>query len=250
MGVSKSDGSEKYPLWCAVVFIFFRRFITFLNSDFFLFIFFLDFDIFLSPYRFIMHYYSQEKNLLGLFLNHMLFFSFSYYCKSYDLWDLFFIHLIFLVFFSSPSIPVFDINFFLHGGIYHASTITGYVFIFVAFLTFNVKWGHISISCLNNSSICSTIYKLMSKVMTIKTMTIKETFIPGSVWSSLRCSPSQFIPWLTTILSSVDSSSWLKLLWCWLQRVFFDIQLFNNFLLESSLSLECSSLGAWILPSS
>jgi hypothetical protein len=51
--------------------------------------------------------------------------------------------------------------------------------IVVAFVTFNIMWGHISISFLNISSISPTICNLMSKVSTIKTMTINEIYIPG-----------------------------------------------------------------------
>jgi hypothetical protein len=48
------------------------------------------------------------------------------------------------------------------------------------FVTFNVMWGHISIYFLKISSISPRIYNLMSKVRTIKTMTIKEIYILGS----------------------------------------------------------------------
>jgi hypothetical protein len=86
---------------------------------------------------------------------------------------LFFI-LLFLFFLSSPNLLVHD------GGIHHASTIMSYVSIVVEFVTFNVVGGHINISFLNISSISSAIYNFMSKVITSKTITIKEALIPGS----------------------------------------------------------------------
>ena len=54
-----------------------------------------------------------------------------------------------------------------------------YVTIVVSFVTFNIMWGHISIYWLNISYISPTMCNFMSKVSTIKTMTIKEIYIPG-----------------------------------------------------------------------
>jgi hypothetical protein len=105
-------------------------------------------------------------------------FFISFYFQSCDLWDLVFVHLFFM--FSYPYFLISDINVLFHGSIDHASTITSYVFIVMTFLTFNVTWGHIGISCLNISFIIPAICNLMSKISTIKTMTIKEICIPGS----------------------------------------------------------------------
>jgi len=76
LGVSKTNVSEKYSLWCRVILIFARRFNTFLNFDFFLFILFLDFDIFLTFCRFIMtlnYNLSWEYDLWNLFLIYLLY---------------------------------------------------------------------------------------------------------------------------------------------------------------------------------
>jgi hypothetical protein len=83
----------------------------------------------------------------------------------------------FLPLFSSPKLLVSNISIFVHGGLYQASIILRYLTIIVAFVTPNIMWGHISISCLNISSIYSAIYNFMSKVSIIKTITIKETSI-------------------------------------------------------------------------
>jgi hypothetical protein len=48
------------------------------------------------------------------------------------------------------------------------------------------------------------IYNLMSKVSTIKTMTIKQIYIPRSELSSLWCIPSEFLPLLIIIFSFVE----------------------------------------------
>jgi hypothetical protein len=124
----------------------------------------------------ILHYNSQEYNLLGMFL--LLFSYFSYYCESSDLWDLLFIYLLYLSFFSSPNLHVSDIDVFFHGGIYRVFAILSYVTIIVEFVTFNVMWGHISISCLNIHFISPVIGNFMSKVSTMKIMTIKSIYIP------------------------------------------------------------------------
>jgi hypothetical protein len=78
----------------------------------------------------------------------------------------------------------------------------------MAFVTFNVMWGHIILSYLNISSISPTICNFMSKVSTIKTMTIKEIYIHGSEWCSLWCSPSEFLPWQIMIM--IDTSCGLN----------------------------------------
>jgi hypothetical protein len=98
-------------------------------------------------------------------------FFISFYCQTCDLWDLFFVHMFFV--FSYPYFFTYDISVLFHGSIDHASTITIYVSIVMTFVTFNVTWGHIGISCLNISFIIPAICNLMSKVSTIKTMTIK-----------------------------------------------------------------------------
>jgi hypothetical protein len=82
-----------------------------------------------------------------------------------------FIHL-FLFYF--PYFLKYDINVLFYISIHHAFTITSDVSIVMEFVTFNVMWGHISISCLNISSISPAIYNLMSKVSTIKKITIKQ----------------------------------------------------------------------------
>jgi hypothetical protein len=46
--------------------------------------------------------------------------------------------------------------------------------IVVAFVTFNIMWGHISIYFLSFSFISPAICNLISKVSTIKTMAIKK----------------------------------------------------------------------------
>jgi hypothetical protein len=133
-------------------------FILFLNSDIFFlnydFIVFLDSFIFLFAYKFIM---------------------ILCYCKSceYDLCDLVFIHLIFLFFIYSSNFPISNISVFLQGRLYHPSTILIYVSIVVEFVTFNIMWSQINIYCLNIYFIGPAIYNFMSKVRTIKTMTIK-----------------------------------------------------------------------------
>jgi hypothetical protein len=106
------------------------------------------------------------------------FFFILFYCRSCDLWDLVFVHLFFV--FSYPYFLISYINVLFHGSIDHASTITSYVSIFMTFVTFNVMWGHTCTSFFNISFIITTICNLMSKISTIKTMTIKEIFIPRS----------------------------------------------------------------------
>jgi hypothetical protein len=148
----------------AVIFLFIYGdiflFILFLNSviilsfDIFFFTLCLNFDTFLFSCKFIM--------------------LFCYYksCK-YDSLDLFFIYLLFLFFTSFPSLLVSAISILFHGRLNHVSTISSYVSIVVAFVTFNIMWSHICISCLIISFINPAIYNFMSKVSTIKTMTIK-----------------------------------------------------------------------------
>jgi hypothetical protein len=75
---------------------------------------------------------------------------------------------------------MFDINVLFHGSIDHDSTITSYVSIVMTFVTFNVTWVHIDISCLNISFIIPAICNLMSKISTIKIMNINVFCIPGS----------------------------------------------------------------------
>jgi len=168
------------------MFFFVCRLIISLNIDFFL---------FSRGFIMILHYNSWKYNLLGMFFIH-LFFLFSnfsrnlpvsniilfpyrfvfflYYFQSreYDL----FIHLIFLYmffFFSFPNLLISYMSVFFHKSVHHASTIMSYVTIIVAFVTFNVMWDHIRIFCLNISSIRRAICNFMSKINTIKTMTIK-----------------------------------------------------------------------------
>jgi hypothetical protein len=124
--------------------------------------------------------------------------SSSYYCQSCDLWDLIFVHLFFM--FSFPYFLISDNGVLFHGSIDHASTITSYVSIVMTFVTFNAMWGHISISFLKISSISPAICNLISKVSSIKTMTIKEIYILWSEW----CSPFELLHWLIIILSYVD----------------------------------------------
>jgi hypothetical protein len=75
--------------------------------------------------------------------------------------------------FSYPYLLISDINILFHGSIDHASTITGYVSIVMTFVTLNVTRNHIGTSCLNISFIIPSIYNPVSKVSTIKKMTIK-----------------------------------------------------------------------------
>jgi hypothetical protein len=141
LGASKSDCLEQHTiLLCCRIII--------LNSD-----------IFLFTCRFIM--ISQ-----------------LYKSCEYDIWE-FFIYLLFSIFFYSPNLIVHDVSVFFHGKLHYASTIMSYVSIAMAFVTFNIVWGHINISCLNIFSIHSTIYNFMSKIITSKTITRKETLIPG-----------------------------------------------------------------------
>jgi hypothetical protein len=118
-------------------------------------------------------YFNYFPNLyvsdIFLFLCRILFISF--YCQSYDLWYLVFVHLFFL--FSYPYFIIYDISILFHGIINHASTITSYVSIVMTFVTLNVTCGHIGTSFLKISFIIPAICNLMSKVSTIKTMTIK-----------------------------------------------------------------------------
>jgi hypothetical protein len=81
--------------------------------------------------------------------------------------------------FFYPYFIIYDINVLFHGNIDHASTITSCVSIVMTFVKLNVMWGHIVISFLN-IYIIPAICNLMSKTSTIKTMTIKEIFIPRS----------------------------------------------------------------------
>jgi hypothetical protein len=122
--------------------------------------------------------FSYFPNLFvsDVFLCRIFFISFS--CQSCDLWDLVFVHLFFV--FSYPYFLIYDISVLFHGSIDHAYTITSYVSIVMTFATFNVTWGHICTYCLNISFIIPAIYNLMSKISTIKIMTVKEIFIPGS----------------------------------------------------------------------
>jgi hypothetical protein len=94
-----------------------------------------------------------------------------FYCQSCDLWYLVFVHMFFL--FSYPYFLIYDINILFHGSIDHASTIIGYVSIVMTFVTLNVMCDHIGTSCLDISFIIPSICNLMSKVSTIKTITIK-----------------------------------------------------------------------------
>jgi hypothetical protein len=126
------------------------------------------FLIYLSFFSFIYFPNLSISEILH-FLCRFLFISF--YCQSCNLWDLVFVHMFFL--FSYPYFLIFDISVLFHGSNDHSSTITSYVSIVMKFVTFNVTWGHIGISCLNISFIIPSIYNLMSKVSTIKTMTIK-----------------------------------------------------------------------------
>jgi hypothetical protein len=98
-------------------------------------------------------------------------FFISFYCQSCDLWYLVFVQLFFL--FSYPYFLIYDISILFHGSIDHDSTITGYVSIVMTFVTLNVTCDHIGMVCLNISFIIPAICNLMSKVSTIKTMTIK-----------------------------------------------------------------------------
>jgi hypothetical protein len=98
-------------------------------------------------------------------------FFISFYFQYYDLWDLVFVHLFFM--FSYKHFLTSDISVLFQGSIDHASTITRYVSTVMTFVTFNVTWGHIGISCLNIYFIILAICNLMSKVNTIKIMTIK-----------------------------------------------------------------------------
>jgi hypothetical protein len=82
--------------------------------------------------------------------------------------------------FSYPYFLISDISVHFHGSIDHDSTIMKYVSIIMTFVTFNLTWDNISTSCLNISFIIPEIYNLMSKVSTIKTMTIKEIYIHGT----------------------------------------------------------------------
>jgi hypothetical protein len=133
------------------------------------------FLIYLSLFSFS---YFPNLYVSDIFLFLCRIFFISFYFQSCDLWDLVFVHLFFV--FSYPYFIISDINVIFHGSIDHASTITIYVSIVMTFVTFNVTWCHIGISCLNISFIIHEIYNLMSKISTIKTMTIKEICIPGS----------------------------------------------------------------------
>ena len=121
------------------------------------------FLIYLSFFSFI---YFPNLSLSDIFLFLYRFFFISFYCQSCDLWDLVFVHMFFL--FSYPYFLIYDISIVFHGSIDHASTITSYVSIVMTFVTFNVMWGHISISFLNISFIIPAICNLMGKVSTIK----------------------------------------------------------------------------------
>jgi hypothetical protein len=118
-------------------------------------------------------YFSYFPNLFvsDIFLFLCRIFFISFYCQLCDLWHPFFFHLFFM--FSYPYFLISDINILFHGSIYHASTITGYVSIVMKFVTLNVTCDHKGTSCLNISFIIPAICNLMSKVSTVKTMTIK-----------------------------------------------------------------------------
>jgi hypothetical protein len=122
--------------------------------------------------------YFPNLYVSDIFLFVCRFFFISFYFQSCDLWDLVFAHMFFL--FSYPYFFISNISVLFHGSIDHASTIMSYVSIIMKFVTFNVTWGHIGISCLNIYFIIPAIYNLMSKFSTIKTTTIKEICIPGS----------------------------------------------------------------------
>ena len=98
-------------------------------------------------------------------------FFISFYCQSFNLWYLVFVHLFLM--FSYPYFLIYDISILFHGSINHASTITNSVSIFMTFLTLIVTCDHIDTVYLNISFIISAICNLMSKVSTIKTMSIK-----------------------------------------------------------------------------
>jgi hypothetical protein len=122
--------------------------------------------------------YFPNLYVSDIFLFLCTIFFISFYFQSCDLWDLVFVHPFFV--FSYPYFLICDISVLFHGSINHASTITNYVSTIMTFVTFNVTWGHICTSCLNISFIIPAICNLMSKISTIKTMTIKQICIPGS----------------------------------------------------------------------
>jgi hypothetical protein len=115
--------------------------------------------------------YFPNLSISDIFLFLCRIFFILFYCQSCDLSDLVFVHLFFV--FSYPYFLISNINVLFHGSIYHASAITSYVSIVMRFVTFNVTWGHICTSCLNISFIIPAICNLMSKISTIKIMTIK-----------------------------------------------------------------------------
>jgi hypothetical protein len=129
-----------------------------------------------------------------------------FYCQSCDLWYLVFVHMLFLFYYL--YFLIYDINIIFHGSIDHASTIIGYLSIVITFVTLNVTCDHIGTSFLNIYFIIPAICNLMSKVSTIKKMTIKQICIPGSELSSLWHSPSEFFPLLTMIM--IEASLWLE----------------------------------------
>jgi hypothetical protein len=115
--------------------------------------------------------YFPNLSISDIFLFLCRIFFISFYCQSCDLSDLVLVHLFFMFYY--PYFLIYNINVLFHGSIDHASAITSYLSIVMTFVTFNVTWGHICTSCLNISFIIPTICNLMSKISTIKTMTIK-----------------------------------------------------------------------------
>jgi hypothetical protein len=121
----------------------------------------------------VLPFFSYFSNLYVSDIFHFLciIFFIAFYYQSCDLWYLVFVHLFFLFFY--PYFLISDINILFHGSIDHDSTIIGYVSIVMTFVTLNVMCDYIGTVCLNIYFIIPSIYNLMSKVSTIKTMTIK-----------------------------------------------------------------------------
>jgi len=143
----------------------------------------------------------------------------------------------FLFLFSSLDLLIFDMRIFFHGRLHHSSTVPNYVSIVVAFVTFNIIVDT-SISYLSISCIISTVYSLMPKIVARKTITEKETLIPGRKgsslkWRSLRC--FLVMSWLIMVFYSTIGILWTI---CMNFRSFFSLSwyfetlfFFNVFLL-------------------
>jgi hypothetical protein len=128
-------------------------------------------NLFLIYLFFLSFSYFPNLSVSNIFPFLCRIFFISFYCQSCDLWYLVFVHLFFLFFY--PYFLISNISTVFHGSIDHASTITSYVSIVMTFVTLNVMCDHIGTVYLNISFIIPLICNLMSKVSTIKTMTIK-----------------------------------------------------------------------------